>query len=365
MHGEQEVHQQSREDSVLTGSPGAEAPERLPLFLRQGLDSCPAAGDGVHFWIFRLARHLLVHFDERATFELLRAKAAGCGRPMRKLEAEIANQIRNASRRMWRPRNPAAFERRTGAKLRLSDIPLLLSPLSPPWPEPKIAQIRSIVGGGTGLANLADSSPIRFDDDTSYAEEIIDILFPGDPLLCLARSRSLFATRRREIWRGHLHRLPLIVPNPMLDVIGRTREGRWSEHTLQKTGRRTYLVIEFDFSEFGRDGHTPSRWAPLVREWREHGNTVADASAALLLHLSQRRPLVCVTHSGGKSLHGWFAAFGQPETKLRLFMEYAVRLGADHATWTRSQLVRIPDGLRENGRRQRCYYLDQTKALTL
>jgi hypothetical protein len=44
-------------------------------------------------------------------------------------------------------------------------------------------------------------------------------------------------------------------------------------------------------------------------------------------------------------------------------MDYAVSLGADHATWLRSQFVRLPDGLRQNGRRQVTYYLDPRKAV--
>jgi hypothetical protein len=75
--------------------------------------------------------------------------------------------------------------------------------------------------------------------------------------------------------------------------------------------------------------------------------------------------LVCVTHSGGKSLHGWYRALDRSEPELRNFMDYAVRLGADHATWTRSQFVRIPDGLRENGRRQFCFYLNPKGAVQI
>jgi hypothetical protein len=37
-------------------------------------------------------------------------------------------------------------------------------------------------------------------------------------------------------------------------------------------------------------------------------------------------------------------------------MARAVRLGADKATWARCQLVRIPDGTRDNGNRQRVHY---------
>ena len=64
----------------------------------------------------------------------------------------------------------------------------------------------------------------------------------------------------------------------------------------------------------------------------------------MLLHLAKVAPLVLAVHSGGKSLHGWFYCAGQPEEKWLHFMRYAVSLGADPATWTRSQFVRLPEG---------------------
>jgi hypothetical protein len=39
-------------------------------------------------------------------------------------------------------------------------------------------------------------------------------------------------------------------------------------------------------------------------------------------------------------------------------MNYAVSLGADSATWTRSQFVRMPDGMREGGARQMVYFFN-------
>jgi hypothetical protein len=50
-------------------------------------------------------------------------------------------------------------------------------------------------------------------------------------------------------------------------------------------------------------------------------------------------PFVCAVHSGGKSLHGWFNVEGEDEEKANGFFLYAVSLGADPATWTRSQFV--------------------------
>ena len=151
------------------------------------------------------------------------------------------------------------------------------------------------------------------------------------------------------------------MPNPMWKPVGRTQDGKLSQHTLENTAARVYLVVEFDFAEFAPDGKTPTLWAPLVREWRRAGITVTDACAALHIHLAARLPLVAAVHSGGKSLHGWYPAFNQTDDQLRPFMDYAVSLGADKATWTRSQFVRIPDGRREDGRRQIAYYFVQER----
>jgi hypothetical protein len=67
--------------------------------------------------------------------------------------------------------------------------------------------------------------------------------------------------------------------------------------------------------------------------------------------------MVCALHSGGKSMHGWFFVQGQSEEAVLKFFKHAVSLGADHATWTRSQFVRLPDGTRQNGNRQTVFFL--------
>jgi hypothetical protein len=112
-----------------------------------------------------------------------------------------------------------------------------------------------------------------------------------------------------------------------------TKANKQSAHTLDNTGPRRFLVIEFD--EGTMDGH-----------------------AAVLWHLAKREPLVLAVHSGGKSLHGWFFIEGREERTLSEFMHYAVSLGADPATWTKSQFVRMPDGRRDNGKRQRVIYFN-------
>jgi hypothetical protein len=201
------------------------------------------------------------------------------------------------------------------------------------WPALDAAKRASIIGSGAGLADLWELSPNPRLDGESKTEAIIDALFPGDPWLCCGFSNDRFNTRRRSDWKGGLSAMQLIVPSPMTDEWGTTKEGKKSQHTLSNTGPRRFLVVE-------QDSGTP------------------DEQASVLVHLAGRAPLVLAVHSGSKSIHGWFYCEGRPEEPLRRFMSYAVSLGADRATWTRSQFVRMPDGTRDNGDRQSVYFFN-------
>jgi hypothetical protein len=194
-------------------------------------------------------------------------------------------------------------------------------------------QRAAIIRNGGGRADLWERSPIRIEDDQPHTEEIIDRLFPPDSLLCCGQSSHEFDTKPREAWRGELAVLPFIVPSPMSAITGLTKDGRESKHSLANTGPRRFLICEFD-------------------------SGTVDEHAALLIHLDGYAPLVCVVHSGGKSLHGWFLVDGQPEEKVLKFFRYGVSLGADSRLWTCSQFCRMPDGTRDNGRRQTVYFLN-------
>jgi hypothetical protein len=137
---------------------------------------------------------------------------------------------------------------------------------------------------------------------------------------------------------------------------GRKKDGLgFSEHSLDNTGERRYLVIEFD----------PCKWGDLTPEQRErygseeqYRDVKFNEQAALHWYLATLAPLALVVHTGGKSLHGWYICQGQQEDHLLRFMRHAVELGADHAHWLKSQFVRVPDGLRENGKRQRVIFFN-------
>jgi hypothetical protein len=286
----------------------------LPPFLQHLIDSPPAAGEGVHIWLFRTARQLHAHLPAVEIVTLIESRVANCGRAVSRKEIEDA--VKNTIHCAWQPSGRG--------------VP---AQTAPKWPGVNHEQREAIVRDGGGLADLWEASKPRIEDNDQHTEKIIDRLFPGNPLLCCGRSSSSFDTKPRDEWRGEFAALQLIVPSPMSAVTGLTKEGKASKHTLDNTGPRRFLVCEFDTG-------TP------------------DEQAALLLHLGTFAPLVCAVHSGRKSLHGWFFVQGQPETKVERFFRYAVSLGADRATWTRSQFVRMPDGRRDDGKRQTVFFLN-------
>ncbi len=282
--------------------------KELPQFVRDLIASIPSRGQGLNNWLFRVARVLHPYRQQTEIVALLQAVTAGESIKAGEIERAVANSASVA----WHP-GQANAPRRVA------------------WPKVNQEQREAVIASTGGLADLQEISPIRYEDAAPHTEEIIDRLFPDNPLLCCGASSSNFNTRPREDWRGGLSRLQFIVPSPMTALTGKTKDGRISAHTLDNTGARRFLVVE-------QDSGSP------------------DDQAGVLLHLASKAPLALAVHSGSKSIHGWFYCQGQPEDRLCSFMRHAVAIGCDRATWTRSQFVRIPDGTRDNGSRQAVYY---------
>src|SRR6476646_11638809 len=81
------------------------------------------------------------------------------------------------------------------------------------WLARSFEQVEAVAHTGNGLVDLWEASPVRLDSNTPKTGEIIDILFPGNPLLCCGWTRHHFNTRSRAHWYN-LHELQFIVPNP-------------------------------------------------------------------------------------------------------------------------------------------------------
>ena len=311
----------------------------LPRFIEEMLAGPPHAGEGVHSWLFRVARQLHAHLPAVEIITLLEERTRNCGRHVSRKEIEDA--VCNSLSSAWQPTGKGATSMPT--------------PHVSKWPPLNCERREAVIQQGGGLADLWELSNPRFEDNEEHTESIIDWLFPGNPLLCCGKSNALFDTRPREEWRGKLSSLQFIVPSPMSAVEGMAKDGHSSRHTLDNTGPRRFLICEFDAKKW-KDLNDAER-----ARYGSEKNYIAgnlDEQAGILLHLGAYAPLVLTLHSGGKSLHGWFYVHGQPAGTIERFFRYAVSLGADHMTWTRSQFVRMPDGVRDDGKRQTVYFIN-------
>jgi hypothetical protein len=260
------------------------------------LKTCATAGEGCHKWLFYAAcRAVEAGLSDEQAVEIIEPLMTRAPNP----PSEIEDALKSAR-----------GERRG---------PSLL------WPQVNDEQVEAIAQNGMKVLDFWQASPFEMQKGESRAEDVIDILFPSNPWLCVGRSARLFRTQQREKWRGQLHRYALIVPSPMTGQTGLTKRGRPSCHTLNNTGPRRFLIIEADRGSL-------------------------DRQAAVIDHLATYAPLAAVVFSGSKSLHGWFVCKGASEDKLLKFMQHAVSLGADSKMWLRSQFCRTPDGHRYDGK---------------
>ena len=181
---------------------------------------------------------------------------------------------------------------------------------------------------------IATSSPLIFTGAAAETEFVIDRLFPGNPLICCAKAQHSSITRSREEWRDtKLSTLQYIVPSAMCARTGISQKHEVSSRSLDNTGPRRFAVIEQD-------------------------SGTANDQAAILLDLANAFSLVMVVFSGKSSLHGWFCVEGENQNLIEKFYDRACRHGADNATRSRCQLVRVPGGTRQNGVRQPIIYFD-------
>ena len=207
-----------------------------------------------------------------------------------------------------------------------------------PWPTPNKtlqAECRRLSERrGWTLDRLREASALD-PDEAAKAEPawLLASLLGESALVCVGIGVAKFETAPLDALKEQLRLYELVVPNAMSALTGKRKsDGAESAHTLDNTGPRQNIVVEFD------DGAT------------------LDEQAARHIWLSELRDLRMVVFSGSKSLHGWYRA--TDEQADRQFMETAVRLGGDPKTWLRSQFVRMPNGQRENGTMQRVEFFD-------
>jgi hypothetical protein len=325
-------------------------PGWAPDWLREQVRS-PDCSNGTHPRLRYLAKWLTIYFAEHpgSAQRWLAHAAANCDREVP--PGEIDRLLCWAASLFGQQTRAAGVSHGTSALGR---------------PQVDLEELYAIALAGPRLEEYRAQSPqqLYYQSNKPKTDEILlawaRYAGQADPLVCFGADDS-FWTRRLSSVYSLLHIHAQLVPSPMRALQGLTADGRWSEHTLDATGDRLFLVVEFDFAKTTAKGQ-PTIWRPLLERCAGAGISVLDLNAALLARLSRRRPLWMTVYSGGKSLQGWFPCRGQDEEELHhWFNGQARRLGACPSTWCKSQFVRMPDGTRAPNRqgksvRQRIQY---------
>src|SRR5262249_16274398 len=130
----------------------------LPQWCADIVANPPRSGTGFHFWLFRAARALWkCDRSENDIRAILENAARACGRyiPARETDQAIGNSRLSAFQ-------PLNLQHR-------------------PWPKLNYEQREAVVQETQfSLYDLWEISPVRFEDNKSHTEEIIDALFPDD-----------------------------------------------------------------------------------------------------------------------------------------------------------------------------------------
>jgi len=301
----------------------------MPQWLLDKMHTPPKAGAGIHGWLFSVARQLHAHLTPQQCVEALQIAVMRCDR--RVSLREINDAVTNSQGVAWEAREVWSHDPDASTQVTPPTGDEVMVRTTEAWPKlhPPTRQIAMIETEKkvSGLADLWEKSPLVPDGYTS--DDWLDALFPGNPYLCVARSHPRDSvTKRRDKLAWECGDMSFIVPSAMSRALGARKDGRPSPRCLANTGPRQYLIVEFD-DHHGQDVHATLLWAL-------HEVSLATGGP----------PLVLAVHSGGKSLHGWFKVEDRDEESLREWMSYAVQIGADPATWTRCQLVRMPAGTR-------------------
>lgn len=268
----------------------------------------PAPEHGIHTWIFGSACHLAGHgFTAQEIAAALAPRCIGLRRPV------PAGEIEEAA---------ASAMREVAGRADTAHVAPTAAHVSR-WPSFDEQLARNAIERAYHIA------PPRWTKPPTVAVAVAALFRPGE-LVCIGDTLETADTRPLEAWLADpaIERAQFVVPSPMSKPLGITKEGKESPRCLDNTGPRRWLVVEFD-----------NHWSH-------------SQQFALHFHLGGIAPLAAIVHSAGKSCHGWFNVENEGANEVRAFFNYAVRLGADPATFTPCQFVRLPGGWRPDKEKQ-------------
>lgn len=225
------------------------------------------------------------------------------------------------------------------------------------WLRPDISRIAAATASGRGFDDLPGRSPAPLNPGHTPLHYLQALLGATPPdFVCLARDDP--RTGETLLWDeiDPAARPSLVVPSLMNAREGVNQEGRVSKRCASMITKRLYLVIETDFRA-DESGAAPTPIGELLKA-NPRLPTPKELSAGVAHHwLDLGWPVALVLFSGGKSCHTWLATWqDEDDEQAAKMFRYATALGADPALWTTCQLVRCPEGRREDGREQPVLY---------
>jgi hypothetical protein len=310
----------------------SELHQDYPRFLRELLQGCPAAGSGVHPWLFKAARYLHRYHSPEQICEILRERVADCGREIE--PHEIPDAVQNSGACKWEPNGQTPSERREQ---------WLKNPTTRRVPEfkPELAiQAAARIPIDITPDWLKSHSP--FPVSCSAGEFLQSVFQPDEKSLVFNLYKSQGHLWPGEISIDHWFRVhwpegAWFLANP---VDGLTH---FNPRLCKNSRRSAESVIWFRYAVLECD-HTPKKtWFPI---W-------------LKILVSLPLPIVSITDSAGKSAHALVRVGAESkqawDTFKRNTLQPLVELGADDGALSAVRLTRLPNCYRGDARQELLY----------
>ncbi len=305
-----------------------------PRFLRELLESCPAAGGGVHPWLFRAARCLHRYHTPEEICDVLAKRVANCGRELE--PHEIPDAVKNSGACAWEPSGKSASERRAE---------WLKNPTTRRVPEftPELA-IRTAARIPIDITPdwLKAHSPVSVSCST---EEFLRTFFqPGETAVVFSVYKSQGhlwpGTININRWSGvHWPEGTWFLCNPV------DGQSHFNPRLCRNSQRSQESVTSFRYAVLECDHEPKETWFPI---WLK-----ILASLAL--------PIVAITDSAGKSAHALIKVSQDSKQAWDQYKRETLRplvtLGADDGALSAVRLTRLPGCYRAE-RRQELLFLN-------
>lgn len=308
-----------------------------PRFLQELLDRRPVAGDGVHAWLFRVARYLHRFHVPDEIYAILESRTSDCERHIDM--HEIVDAIKNSGTCAWEPSGQSASQKRAE---------WLASPTSTrgvPEFRPELAiQAAARVPIDITREWLKARSPVPVGCST---EQFLGSIFePQEKVLIFNRYKSqgylLFhpgvslKSFIRQYWRDGAW----FLCNP---VDGRSH---WNPRQCKNSRRSEESVTSFRHAVLECDQKPKEKWLPI---W-------------LKILVQQPLQIISITDSAGKSIHALVRISASSKAdwdaiKARTLRPSLVPLGADDGALSAVRLTRLP-GCYRGDRQQELLYLN-------